>query len=52
MCASCRTSPGVDADAVANDMAVELCFETFENGDETFVLPQFRPVTVARRQLT
>ena len=38
---------GVDADAVANDMAVELCFETFENGDETFVLPQFRPVTVA-----
>jgi uncharacterized OB-fold protein len=37
---------GVDADSVANDMAVELCFETFENGDETFVLPQFRPVSV------
>jgi hypothetical protein len=28
-------------------MAVELCFERFENGDETFVLPQFRPVIVA-----
>ena len=38
---------GVDADSVANDMAVELCFERFENGDETFVLPQFRPATVA-----
>jgi len=33
---------GVDPDNVANDMAVELCFEKFENGDDTFVLPQFR----------
>jgi uncharacterized OB-fold protein len=37
---------GVDRDAVTNGMAVELCFETFGEGDDTFTLPQFRPVGV------
>jgi uncharacterized OB-fold protein len=37
---------GVDRDAVTNGMAVELCFETFGEGDDTFTLPQFRPVPV------
>jgi uncharacterized protein len=37
---------GVDRDAVTNGMAVELCFETFGDGDDAFTLPQFRPAGV------